>query len=979
MTICGSCEGQVEAATGQCLRCGRVQPRSGPAENDSPIAIQEFLPILAQTKHEHVYPAAENAAVQAGEAPSEEAADAEVPVTEATTLVVAAAAAGVEVAATDGMADAAEGAGAEAVAADAEGPQSADDKETESADTEEAKGLVATYRAKRLTPKRLKFPSKWLIRVTIAQIALVTILMALQKVHQPQVNSAVPGAAGGTFTVPLVVFVVMVISIAAGYWFGLAGALRVRASVGIPIAALATWTLADAPISALRLGGTSIEPQLTDAGLRWAQLGVLGVFWIWLGGMTVARRHAQRKEPVVPPDPDGQPWHPRTFQGALACVLAYYGLEFAIWVLYAQAGQAATGTGSLLEDLGVQAVLLPTFLVLVVLLGSTDLLEWGEIAVRSLVVGTKHKRPLWLLVILTLLVALAIIANVVRLDGIDVLPELAIIGIPAVLLAAFVRLVPGFGGWSGDIRSRAVVTGAIVTFIYITILLSITSAIRSAIGWSAQLDYRFYSLVSVPIALAALTVGLFLLGHGRTGQPEQRGRGLLLVIVGLLIILAALPAFLAAARLPALLPQHHFTLLSGLQAVASLGALGWLISLAVRRRRHEAAGQLPHVLALLAGLQIVSWILDLLNAITKLGADSDYWLAGLFFLTVFWGFATSGDNLTGTAANTAAYPRDGRILLTVSYTLVSTATLLYLGALRAPVGAAAPPGYLTADPVTPLGLAALGSALVIIAFVTKMTYLPAKAGVRPAPAAPVRRAGTAPVRPGGSRIPARSAVQAGIAGVGAVATGAALVVLGSALPQLTRANAALASAPYTAPVPGPGCDAGGALWTVTPGEAITTTCGAGLHVEIGPGPNIEGDVKFLPAYGFASQNYRVSVKIAFSAGFAGCAGIFTRASAAGRYLTVICSDDSVDIDKFGAHGSSPIYLNVIRRAPTYTITAVSRGSDQSVYVDGAKIGTVTDAAFSKTEYIGLGIINSSNGKESAVFSNFSFAPLPASR
>ena len=78
--------------------------------------------------------------------------------------------------------------------------------------------------------------------LAIAQIVLVAILMALQKVRQPQVNSSVLDPAGGTFAVPLAVFVFMTVSVAAGYWFGLAGALRVRASVGIPVAALATWT-----------------------------------------------------------------------------------------------------------------------------------------------------------------------------------------------------------------------------------------------------------------------------------------------------------------------------------------------------------------------------------------------------------------------------------------------------------------------------------------------------------------------------------------------------------------------------------------------------------------------------------------------------------------------------------------------------------------------------------------------------------------
>ena len=152
-----------------------------------------------------------------------------------------------------------------------------------------------------------------------------------------------------------------------------------------------------------------------------------------------------------------------------------------------------------------------------------------------------------------------------------------------------------------------------------------------------------------------------------------------------------------------------------------------------------------------------------------------------------------------------------------------------------------------------------------------------------------------------------------------------------------------------------------------------------MHVEIGPGPGVEGDVKFLPQNGFTSQNYRISVKIVFSKGFDGCAGIFTRASAAGRYLTAVCGDGSVNIEKQGLHGTSPpLYLNFTSQALTYTVTATSQGSDQSVNVDGARLGTIADAAFSTTEYIGLGIVSNSSVAESAVFSGFSFTPLPAS-
>ena len=840
----------------------------------------------------------------------------------------------------------------------------------EPADAEDKNGLIATYRARRIHPERLRSPLRRLIWLAIVQIVLVGILMAVQKVNQPLVNSDVPGAAGGTFAVPLAVFIVMVFSVGAGYWFGLAGALRVRTSVGIPIAALATWTLAESPISYLRLGATGIGRH-SDAGLLWAQLGVLAVFWIWLGCVAVARQQARRHRAVSPPDPDGQPWHSLTFLGVLACVVAYYALEFAIWLLYAQTGQAAAGTGLVLDDLGVQAILLPIFLVLLLFLGSTDLLEWGEIAVGFVVVRAKRARPPRLLMIVTPLAAVAMIANVVRVDGVNVLPELAVVGIPAVLIFLLARR-GGFGGWSADTRSRAVMTGAIVLFSYGIVLPSITSAVRSLIGWPGQFDFSFYSLVSVPLALAALTGLLFLLADRRTGQPDQRGRGLLLVIIGVQIIIGALRAFLAAAGLPDFLPQHQFSLLSGMQIVASLATIGWLISLAMRRQP-PAARQLANVLTLLAGLLIVSWILGLWNVIARLGADSDYLLAGLFFLTVFWGFMTSGNDLTGTEANTAAYPRDGRILLAVSYGLVGNATLLYLGALRAPrpgVGLAGA-AYATNDFFTPTGLVALGSALVIMRFVTRATRAPAEGDRQ---AGPVTRHPREP----GVPVHSYSATQVGVAGIGVIATVAALVIAGRMLPPSARVIAAMLSSPYTARVPGPGCDTGGAAWPVTADEPITTHCGA-AGLRVGAGPHGDVAVKFLPPNGFATQNYRVSVTIALGSGFVGCAGIYTRAGPAGRYFTNICGDNSVGIDEVSTRRSSQIFLQFTRRAPSHRITAVAQGFDQSIYVGGTRIGTVVNGAFSATDYVALDIINVSTRPASVVFSHFSFTPLPASR
>ena len=932
MAICRFC-GESETAPGICARCGASKPRS---------LVQPIAGSPVTGRPESGEPA--GAAVTDAEGVERAAADT-----------------GVEVA---GPAD------PEAAVAESEiaNLRPSDAGRVKDGEDEQAENLRVIFSGRLIRPNRLKSPVKLLIWLAIIQITVVAVLMIAQKVPQPQISSSVLDSVGGDFAVPLVVLVVMTVSVAAGYWFGLAGALRVRTSVGVPVAALVTWTLTDYPIAVLRAGSTGAG-QVSIAGLLWAQLGVLGVFWVWLAWVALARGRARATRPAVRADPDGTPWRPEVFLGAGGCVLAYYALEFAIWVQYARSGQTAGGTGFVLNSLGLQSVLLPTFLVLVLLLGSTDLLEWGEIPVRWVVVRVGRVWPPWPLVIATLLAAVAIAANVIRVDGSNVLLELAVIGIPAVLIAVLVRLAPGYGRWSGDIRSRAVTTGAVVIFAYTTILLSITSAVLGELGWPSRFDSRFYLLVSTPVALAALTAGVLILARGALG-PQQRGRGLLLIIAAVVIVISGLPGFLAAARLPAVFPPRHFGLLNGLLFAAAAGTILAITALAILGRLRSAGGLLANALGLLIGLQLVQWLFDLLQVIAKLGTDSDYLLAGLFFLTVLWGFATSGDKLTGTKANSAKYPRDGRILLTVSYTLISSATLLYLGALHGPARDPAPPSYLVTDPFTPFGLLVLGPALVIVAFVTRLKRLPGE------PAS--RIAGLAERFQARVRIPSAGAVRLGVAVIGTVLTAASVAVIATGgLPDLARASATQLGRAYTAPIPGPDCDAGGAIWSVARGQSVTTRCGrTGLVATVAP--NGEGDVTFLPPDGFTSPNYRISVTVRFSSRFDGCVAIFTRSSLVGRYLNYLCSKNSAGIFVPDTHSVTlkPLAVGLARSAPSYTMMTVSDGTHQSFFVNGFKIGAVLNKEFSRTINVGLVLHNSAGTAGSAIFSHFAFTPLP---
>ena len=84
MTICSSCEGEVETATGQCLRCGYGQPGSGLTADDSPGSVPEYRTQALQTVNEGIFPVVGPAAA----GPDVEVLAVEVPDAEAAGLVV---------------------------------------------------------------------------------------------------------------------------------------------------------------------------------------------------------------------------------------------------------------------------------------------------------------------------------------------------------------------------------------------------------------------------------------------------------------------------------------------------------------------------------------------------------------------------------------------------------------------------------------------------------------------------------------------------------------------------------------------------------------------------------------------------------------------------------------------------------------------------------------------------------------------------
>jgi hypothetical protein len=965
MEACISCEGIVDAATRQCLRCGSAQPEPGDAENGSRGGTREELSAGVGTGgHE---PQQLPIARTAGEI-------AKPPPAALTEIAGPSAAQATEAAAAEVMEAAAEV--VTQAAADALQEAAADKKESGDDD----RPLIDIFRARRIKLQTLPPPLRLPMYAAIVQTVLVALLLlAGLKVSQPVVSSGVQDQAGGNYIVPLAVFVVMAISVAAGYWLALAGAMRVRAAAGLPIITATTITLAAEPISKLS-AGPAVEPH---EWLRWVQLGVLALLWAWelwnLAAQQLARRgKAGHKSPagnrlgVV-------------MTGVLAVIVAYYALEFAIWGSYTQAGRTAAGTGFLLDDLSFQAILLPVFLTLVVLMGSTDMLDWGDHIAARRTAWLKLDNHQWLLPVLTPATACLVIASVLRTHLGKALPELMAGVIVAGIVGLLVYSGTGYIGWSDDVRSKAVLVGAIAVFSYTTVFANVTSTLGGAAGLSSLFDSQLYWLISTPVLLALLTAGLFLLAGGRSGKHKPGAIGLFLAMIGTLTLIAEVPEFVNVRKLPSVTPWQPYTLVSSVQLAAALGALTWVGWLMAHKRLKTAADQLASIFLLLIGLEIVAVILDLLRASATLSKHSAFALAGIFLLTGLWNLITSGDKLNSEQPAAALYPRDGRVTLFAGYTLIANATLVYLGTLRVPAAGAPPSDYLTAD-FTPEGLGILGLALVVLTFILRWPQRP-----RPIVAAEAERGAAAPAW----RL-APKTIQRGILGAGVVVTIVALVFVSvSAAPRLAQASAQQVSLPYQALIPGPGCDSGGTLslpsgdsslprgdWSVPPGFPITTRC-LRTGLQVAAAHRGSGDVQFLPPSGTFPQNYRVSVQVNLSHMPDGCASIYTRSTSAGHYVTSICTNALPGaqtyvwgIQRVDSATFKQLALGTVPKANEYTLAATAANSTQQITIDGAS-ASVSDAKFSATRSISLGISDSSPQGGSAVFSNFRFMPLPA--
>lgn len=820
--------------------------------------------------------------------------------------------------------------------------------------------VLATLRKRLIQFDTLDRPMRALLLVAFAQLGVVALLLGTRDL--PQIEISAGGSANlQANQVPLVSFVVTAVSLGLGFVCALSGALLVRTRLRLFIVALVTVVLGVEPIVGLFIGsglsGTTFD---AVAVLWWFQIAALLAIWGW-----TIKTLRPSPEPVVFMAPAHRHTFPRrTFIVMLALILAYYAAEFAVWIAYARAG-IRFGPGLFANSITFQLENLPLLLAAIIFWSSTDFLEWGDLAARTLFrwVGTlsktKTSAPLPLL-ILTGVVALAMTVDVLR-PGDNLLVSLIGVALIIGLTVVVARAANIDGTWPSNIPVSGQILGPAFLFTSLGLALPAGLLLAAIAGLPTDLVYPLAISIGVMVDLVALTAGLVLALRGRSLHRRREGAiGLYLVTVALVTIAGSLTTILGVSGLPGSdLPLH---ILAGLKLLAALAVLGTVVWLGANRHRvQDAAGLLRIGFLLLAGLQTASWFFNISDGINALGALSPMLFALLFLLAVLWDLLTSGEQVTNSGS--AAYPRMGRLLIYVGYTLVSSAILLFSATVQFAPGSSATADQFTPDTDVQLGLSLLGIPSVLCIAALRLWRWPAE---RRLPAFLAQRTTLAD---------ASATTQRVIVGAGALAIIAISIITAvSVVPRALVAVNAQALTVYRAATPGPGCDKGTAQWALVPGAGTITCLPSGMRLSVAA--DRDAIVEFHPPGSIYPANYSVAVRADMSAMRDGCAEILTRDEGTGFYILGICTDGAWHIFRYNIDTGKADILKAgkVQPARSYSLTATVNGSRQTLAIDGIAVGQTTDSTLQGGE-AELLVSNAGTQTGSVVFSDFVFAPL----
>ncbi|HKD76568.1 MAG TPA: hypothetical protein VKB76_13780, partial [Ktedonobacterales bacterium] len=349
---------------------------------------------------------------------------------------------------------------------------------------------------------------------------------------------------------------------------------------------------------------------------------------------------------------------------------------------------------------------------------STDFLEWGDLASRGVIAGVQRLRMTWLVVALPVLVALAILVDALRvIPGLTAAPSIietiAIVsaGVIVVLLAGIDRT------WSSVTQITALFVGAL----YLFLSDELANELAFLLHLNASDAQQLTNVVTLTLWIAAATLGGILL-LWRHGQHASQGRAVGLLL--LLIVLFDLPGishnFVAATGLHAspLPPLNQATFLF----LCALISLVVILITALRRSLSDAVPTFASVLCFLVGVRIVFWVFNI-SEHPSLSTQTSAIIAALTFLAaVVWDVLTSGESITN--RDSRPFPRAGRILIYLGYTLIAASMFILFSTLHPQVLQAdngSLPLFNLDGPFLAFGITELGIPFIITTFALSLS------------------------------------------------------------------------------------------------------------------------------------------------------------------------------------------------------------------------------------------------------------------
>ena len=779
--------------------------------------------------------------------------------------------------------------------------------------------------------------------IALGQTVVVAVLLVTQFVPQPYVSSGVADQGGLAYGVPLASFVVMTLSLAAGFGMLLTGAFRSGARLRFGILAVVTLLLAIQPVTSLISADAGHAYSLALA-FSAAQLAVLAVWWRW------------STRPVL----------------VWVLLPAYYLLAAGVWLVYAVHGRASAGTGVVLHGLAAALLLLPLVLVFPILSFSTDWVgRVQRITGRVLLFRDPRRgrlrfsRPL---PYATAIIAAALLAGEI-LAGDGLAGGLAAVLVMAAVMILLFRLAGIDRHWPREVAPPWIFAGAAV-FVIVFLLLADLDPFPP--GRPDLLVGTAAALAQVPLALAAFLLAVALILMGRGSRPQLAAGGLLLAMVALVILAATYPAALAA--LGARTPQPR-DLLGAVDVAAGAAALGWLALVRYRRQWGGHDARVRQVLVLLVSLAAIRGVYALLHWSAGLGPQFTLVLAGFFLIPPLWTylmpvarrrFAARHDpadrpglgqllGVLGGAQKTGSGGGDDRgpQLLKTGFVLVSNSMFVYLGTFRAAASGAVQPDFLHSDLTASAGLLLLGPPVVILGFALRSRFRGRFRGPREA-------TGTAADRRAGPLV----------AALGAAAVVFTVTLFAVAFPRSVHASE---NQPYRAVVPGATCDDGDASWAIPAPPPLGIAC-TPRALRITVAAHRTSTLSFVPPDGYFAGGYRLSVHVDFGRLASGCVTLETRVTAAGYYWASVCGRGTWAIAR--SRGRTLTFLSdgPVAPARAYTVQVTAQGASQRLAIDGHQVAVVADLRYPSTARLVLGVQNLTGQAGQAELSRFAFTP-----